>query len=173
MSCMIQSRGSDYESVAFSDPNKKPEPQYGSLKQNNKTNRSSSSHVTEKYHFGNPVTVRKTPALTPDTSLDRSYSSVQNLQRASKPSTENVRKEQRSSISSRHRAGDSQTTRHSSADLRSSERKVPVRDERRSSAKPDSYQPRPVSSKIIYTRDTPAWAQDTKYRTKIVINGQD
>jgi len=172
-----KSKGSDYESLAFSRPSKKPEPDYGSLKQNSRGNRSHSSHVTEKYHFGNPVTVRKTPVLSPETSLHRSYSSVQNLQRTSKPShhsTENVRKEQRSSISSRHRAGDSHTTRHSSADLRPSERKVPVRDERsRYSAKPDSYLSRPVSSKIIYTRDTPAWAQDTKYRTKIVINGED
>jgi len=187
-----KSKGSDYEQVSFSASNRRPENKSDSIKQSNvRSNRSHSSHVPEKYHFGNPVTVRKVQGAPSVTNLHRSFSSVQNLQRAVKPiyqSVENLSKEkkvsreQRSSISSRHRSGDAYITRKKQADYNYNNnpinKKVAITDERRSSAAkqdPTYTQTRQVrttpSSKIIYTRDTPAWAQDTKYRTKIVING--
>jgi len=186
-----KSKGSDYEQLSFSGSNRRPENKSGSIKQSNtRSNRSQSSHVPEKYHFGNPVTVRKVQTTPSNTNLHRSFSSVQNLQRAVKPiyqsvenlsKDKNVRKEQRSSISSRHRSGDVYQVRNKQADINyksPSEKKVPTRDERRSNSGKEDHAytqtrqiPTTPSSKIIYTRNTPAWAQDTKYRTKIVING--
>ena len=190
-----KSKGSHYEQFSFSGSTSTADNRASSIKQSNvRSNRSHSSHVPDKYHFGNPVTVRKVHAPPADTNLHRSYSSVQNLQKVLKPTymssenlskEKNVKKEKRSSISSRHRSGDAYQAKNKATDLNSnsrSEKKEPVKHERRSySSKPET-QPIPIysqtgqvhstpPSKIIYTRDTPAWAQDTKYRTKIVING--
>ena len=188
-----RTKDTTYEQVSVSGSIKQPKHDQGSLKQSNaKSSRSQSAHVLEKYLFGNAVTVRKTPTAPQQTSnLQRSYSSVQNLQRAVKPnyqSTENLsreknmKKEQRSSISSRHRAGDAYQVKNRSGDYYAS-----THGERRNYSR--KHDQGPVVSnhskghhgqastgpphKIVYTTDTPVMAKDTKYRTKIIINGEE
>ena len=192
-----RTKDTTYEQVSVTGSIKQPGNDYGSLKQNNlKSNRSQSAHVVEKYLFGNQVTVRKTqPAPQQTSNLQRSYSSVQNLPKAVKPnyqSTENLsrennmKKEQRSSISSRHRAGDVYQVKNRSGDYYAStqsQRKPPMREDGRNYS--GEFNEGPVVSnqskgyigqttkdpqhKIVHTTDT----KDTKYRTKIIINGEE
>lgn len=94
----------DYEEVSFSTTQGKIIPHSVESLPSNK--RSRSAHHTEKYYFGNPVTVKKVSTQsTHNGNLHSGFSSVQNLQSA--PVSE-VRKidpprKERSSISSRHR----------------------------------------------------------------------
>ena len=76
-----RNKKSDYEDFSFSGSSKTPDPVYGSLKKNNPpSTRSQSALVSEKYYFGNPVTIKKSSAPSqPHGGLNRSFSSVQNL----------------------------------------------------------------------------------------------
>ena len=200
----------EYEEFNFTDSLKKSNKAVDYPQQNNShSNRSQSAHVTEKYYFGNPVTVRKTQkAPQAPNVLHKSFSSVQHLESSTPPghyqSTGNLSQisnnmkdcspRERSSISSRHIRSVDEHQVKNNLDInskRKNERKIPKRDEnqlrnysdqsesRQSVAYSDKVHystPKEIRQmqgnpphKIIYTTDSPS----AKYRTKIVINGDE